>query len=127
MTTNENVLNWFEISVADMTRAIKFYETVFGIKMEKQDMMKMEMAFFPYDPQSGYVSGALVKSEMHKPSGDGVKLYLNGNPDLAAPLSRVESAGGKVVVPKTLITDEIGYMGFFVDTEGNTIALHSQQ
>lgn len=127
MTTNENVLNWFEISVADMTRAIKFYETVFGIKMEKQDMMKMEMAFFPYDPQSGYVSGALVKSEMHKPSGDGVKLYLNGNPDLAAPLSRVERAGGKVVVPKTLITDEIGYMGFFVDTEGNTIALHSQQ
>lgn len=127
MTANENVLNWFEISVSDMTRAIKFYETVFGIKMEKQDMMKMEMAFFPYDPQSGYVSGALVKSEMHKPSGDGVKLYLNGNPNLATPLAKVERAGGKVIVPKTLITDEIGYMGFFIDTEGNMIALHSQQ
>ncbi|WP_153800477.1 VOC family protein [Foetidibacter luteolus] len=126
MTTSENALNWFEISVADINRARKFYEAIFGIEMEQQNMMGMEMAFFPYDPGSGKASGALCKSGMHKPGTDGVKLYLNGNPDLADALGKVEAAGGAIVMPKTKISDDIGYMAFFSDTEGNVVALHSQ-
>jgi len=64
---------------------------------------------------------------MHKPSNDGAKIYLNGNPDLANALSKIEAAGGKIVMPKTKISDDIGYMAFFNDTEGNTVALHSQK
>ena len=127
MTTKENSLNWFEISAKDIKRARKFYETIFGIKMEQQNMMGMEMAFFPYDPGSGKASGGLVQGPMHKPSGDGVKVYLNGNPDLSKALSKVEKAGGKIAMPKTKINDDIGFMAFFVDTEGNSIALHSQK
>jgi uncharacterized protein len=127
MTSTENSINWFEISVADIDRAKKFYETIFDIKMQTQNLANLEMAFFPYEPGSGKASGGLVKSKMHKPSADGVKLYLNGNPDLSVPLSKVENAGGKVIVPKTQITDEFGYMAFFIDTEGNTVALHSQK
>ena len=127
MTSKENSLNWFEISVSDIKRAKKFYETIFGIKMETQNMMGMEMAFFPYEPGNGKASGGLVQSQMHKPSGDGVKLYLNGNPDLSKALSKVEKAGGKITMPKTKISDDIGFMAFFTDTEGNTIALHSQK
>jgi predicted enzyme related to lactoylglutathione lyase len=127
MTAKENSLNWFEISVSDINRATKFYEAVFGISMEKQAMMGMQMAFFPYEPGSGKASGGLVQSPMHKPSTDGVKLYLNGNPDLSDALSRVEAAGGKIGMPKTKIGDDIGYMAFFTDTEGNSIALHSQK
>jgi predicted enzyme related to lactoylglutathione lyase len=37
---------------------------------------------------------------MHKPSADGVKVYFNGNPDLDAVLSKVEAAGGKIIMPK---------------------------
>jgi hypothetical protein len=37
----------------------------------------------------------------------------------------VEAAGGKVLVPKTQISEDIGYMGVFLDTEGNRIAIHS--
>ena len=40
--------------------------------------------------------------------------------------SGVESAGGKVVMPKTQISPEIGYMAFFIDSEGNKIGLHAQ-
>ena len=40
-------------------------------------------------------------------------------------LDRIEKAGGKVTIPKTLIDKQIGYMAFFIDTEGNKIALHS--
>jgi predicted enzyme related to lactoylglutathione lyase len=127
MTAKENAINWFEISVSDISRAKKFYESIFDIKMEDMNMGGMEMSFFPYDPGSGKASGGLVQSPMHKPSADGVKLYLNGNPDLSVALSKVEGAGGKIIMPKTKINDDIGYMAFFTDTESNVIALHSQK
>ncbi|HMT28006.1 MAG TPA: VOC family protein [Bacteroidia bacterium] len=127
MTGKENSLNWFEISVTDINRAKKFYESIFGIKMEKQEMMGMQMAFFPSEDMNGKVSGGLVQGPMHKPSSDGAKIYLNGNPDLANALSKVEAAGGKVVMPKTKISDEIGHMASFIDTEGNNVALHSNK
>jgi uncharacterized protein len=125
MTSNVNSLNWFEISVADLDRAKKFYETIFDTSLEVTSMMGMDMASFPYDPAAHKVGGALVKSEYHKPSMDGAKVYLNGNPDLGTVLSKVEGAGGSITLPKTQISPEIGYMGFFVDSEGNNVGLHS--
>lgn len=126
LSANTNAINWFEISVSDISRAKKFYETIFGISMDTQNMMGMDMAFFPGDPGNGKVSGALVQGQMHTPSTDGVKIYLNGNPDLSSALSKVEKAGGKILMPKTKISDDIGHMAFFNDTEGNVVALHSQ-
>src|SRR4051812_44155113 len=108
MTSNENALNWFEIPVSDMKRAKTFYETTFGIKMEEQEMMGMKMAYFPADGMNGKVSGALVESTMHKPSQEGAKIYLNGNPNLQNALDKVEKAGGKIAMPKTKISDDIG-------------------
>ncbi len=125
MNENVNTLNWFEISVSDLARAKKFYETVFSIEMNEMEMMGMQMAFFPSTNGNGKVSGALVQSNMHKPSADGAKIYFNGNPDLQNALSKVEDAGGKVLIPKGQINEEVGYMAFFVDTEGNQVALHS--
>ena len=122
-----NALNWFEISVADMARAKKFYEEIFAITMEEQDMMGMKMAYFPADMMGGKVGGGLVEGPYHKPSADGAKIYLNSNPDLAVALGKVEAAGGQVTMPKTKISDEIGYMAFFADTEGNGVAMHSNQ
>lgn len=127
MTDKENALNWFEISVADIKRAKTFYENIFGIQMQEQEMMGMQMAFFPAEDMNGKVSGALVQSPGHKPSADGAKIYLNGNPDLDNALAKVEAAGGKIVMPKTKISDDIGCMAFFVDSEGNAMALHSNK
>jgi predicted enzyme related to lactoylglutathione lyase len=125
MDGSVNTLNWFEISVSDMARAVKFYEAVFSIKMEQMEMMGMKMAMFPAENMNGKVSGGLVEGPMHRPSMDGAKIYFNGNPDLDEPLSRIEAAGGKVMMAKTHISPEIGYMAFFSDTEGNAVALHS--
>ena len=127
MTAKDNSLNWFEISVSDIKRAKKFYEKVFGIDMDEKEMMGMKMAFFPSEDMNAKVSGGLVQGPMHKPSADGAKIYLNGNPDLANALGKVEAAGGKVAMPKTKISDDIGFMAYFVDTEGNTVALHSNK
>jgi len=125
MDGSVNALNWFEISVNDIARAKKFYETVFAIEMPLQEMMGMQMAFFPAEDMNGKVSGALVQGPMHKPSAEGAVIYLNGNPDLGDALSRIEAAGGKVAMPKTHISPEVGHMAFFMDTEGNKVALHS--
>ncbi|MFI5161011.1 MAG: VOC family protein [Sphingobacteriales bacterium] len=126
MDASVNILNWFEISVSDIGRAKKFYETIFSIQLEAVDMMGMKMAMFPYDPMSGKLAGALVQSDMHKPSADGAKVYFNGNPNLGVALAKIQAAGGSVVMPKTLISGDVGYMAFFIDTEGNAVALHSQ-
>ena len=127
MTATENALNWFEIPATDISRAKKFYETVFNIQMHEQEMMGMKMAFFPAENMNGKVSGGLVQGPMHIPSAEGIKIYLNGNPDLSLALGKIGAAGGKVTMPKTLIADDIGYMAFFVDTEGNSVALHSNK
>lgn len=126
MNTQTNSLNWFEIPVVDMQRARHFYQVAFGIHMEDMSMPGMEMVSFPYEGGSGKVAGALVKSDMHKPSAEGVVIYLNANPDMTEIVSRIVAEGGNVVMPKTLITPEIGNMAFFIDSEGNKIGLHSQ-
>ena len=125
MDATTNALNWFEISVSDIARAKKFYEEIFSIEMEQMEMMGMKMAMFPGDAMNGKVGGSLVEGPYHKPSADGVKVYLNANPDMEAILARIGEAGGQVMMPKTKISDEIGYMAGFVDSEGNHIALHS--
>jgi len=61
----------------------------------------------------------------YRPNADGIKIYLNGDPDLNNILGRVEAAGGKIVQKKTQITTEIAYLAVFQDTEGNMINLHS--
>lgn len=119
----KNALNWFEIPAVDFARAKKFYETVLGAELHVEEMMGMKMGFLPSDREA--VGGAIVTGEQHTPSMNGVVIYLNGNPDLNGPLSRVEKAGGKVLMPKMKISDEIGHMAFFMDSEGNKVAFHS--
>ena len=126
MDTTTNSLNWFEIPVRDMVRAKHFYQVIFSIHMHEMEMMGMIMAGFPGEPGSGKVSGALVQSENHIPSAEGVVLYLNANPDMSPVLERIAQEGGHIVLPKTLISPEIGFMAFFIDTEGNKVGLHSQ-
>ncbi|MBA3647788.1 MAG: VOC family protein [Chitinophagales bacterium] len=126
MDKNSNSLNWFEIPAKDIARAKKFYETIFKIDMEPmQEMMGMQMVGFPWEMGSGKANGALVQSQMHKPSTDGCVIYLNANPEIQKVIDRIEAAGGKIEMPKTEIP-QIGYMAFFIDSEGNKMALHAQ-
>ena len=127
MDATVNTLNWFDISVSDIARAKKFYETIFSIEMTETEMMGMKMAFFPSENMNGKVSGGLTQGPMHKPSADGAKIYLNANPDMEAILAKIAPAGGTVTMPKTKISDDIGFMAFFMDTEGNGMALHSNK
>jgi uncharacterized protein len=126
LSATTNAINWFEIPMIDSARAKKFYENVFEIEMKFIEMMGFEMVFFPSsDNMEGKVSGALVKGAMHKPSMDGAIVYLNANPDIQVVLDRIESNGGKILMPRTMVNEQVGYMAFFIDTEGNRVALHA--
>jgi len=122
----KNAISWFEIPATELQRAQKFYETIFGISLIPMDFPNIKMRMFPIEDPMG-VGGALCDSGgFHKPSStDGALIYLNANPDVQIVLDKVEKAGGKIIVPKTQISPEYGYMGVFIDTEGNRIALHS--
>ena len=124
----QNAISWFEIPATDLDRATKFYEAIFAVRLNPLDLDNIKMRMFPVaNPTADHVGGAVVDSGgFHKPSAtDGPLIYLNGNPDVQIILDRVEEAGGKIMVPKTEISPEYGYMAVIVDSEGNRIGLHS--
>lgn len=125
----DNMVGWFEIPVENMERAINFYEKVFDLKMNRQNMGSLDMAWFPWKEEGAGSPGTLVHfPAAYKPSTDGVLIYLTAHSgDLANELSRVEKAGGKVLQGKTQISEEYGNMALIIDSEGNRVALHSRE
>ena len=123
----KDAVHWFEIAAADFERAVRFYEAIFAFRMNPMPIANgPKMAMFPVAPGEG-VGGAICHHpEWYVPSKAGTLVYLNADPDLATVLARVEGAGGKVVVPKTQISEAYGFMAVFLDSEGNRLALHSR-
>ncbi len=124
----QNPVVWFEIYVENIERASKFYEKVFGFKME--DMtdpsdQSVVMKGFPGDMESYGAVGALVKMDGVKAGGNSTIVYF-GCEDCAVEESRVVASGGQVHQAKMSI-GEHGFISLLVDTEGNTIGLHSMK
>lgn len=122
---NMNPVVWFEVYVADMARARRFYETVLGVTLSKLDdpSGESEMWAFPSMPEQGGAGGALVRMAGVSPGGGGTLVYF-GCADCAVEASRVEAAGGSIARPKFSI-GPYGHIALAVDTEGNMIGLHS--
>ena len=112
-------VNWFEIPVQDLARAVEFYGTVLGEPLGTMDGPSGPMHVFM---GADGPAGALASDEL-TPSEQGVLVYL-GCDDIPAALSRAEQAGGAIVQPKTSIGPH-GWIGRFTDTEGNAVALHT--
>ena len=121
----KDAVSWFEIAVTDLPRATRFYETILDVTLNQFDVPGggPKMAMFPAD---GGINGALCcLPGFYTPSHHGALVYLNANPDVQLSLDKVASAGGKVLVPKTMVSEEYGYMAVIEDTEGNRVALHN--
>lgn len=120
-----NTLNWFEIPATDFARAKAFYAKVLDAQIQDDPNPNMQYAYLPSDPQKGGYGGAIASGENFVPSMIGTTIYLDGGHDLSLPLGKVESAGGKVILPKTAIGENRGFIALFIDTEGNKVGLHS--
>lgn len=123
----DSAISWFEIPATDLERATKFYEIILDVTLNPMDLENIRMRIFPLIDSMKGIGGAIVDSGgFHRPSTtEGPLIYLNGNPDLQNVLDKVDSAGGSVMVPKTAISPEYGFMAVIIDTEGNRIGLHS--
>jgi uncharacterized protein len=119
-------INWFEIPVTDMTRAINFYQNVTGTSMKSEvfGAPGEEMAVFPADSKEA-VTGCLQMSPYSKPSQDGSLIYLNAGPGIDAWIERVKKAGGKILTPRTALPPGMGFFAIFLDCEGNRIGLYA--
>jgi uncharacterized protein len=122
----KNSINWFEIPVKNFSRAKAFYSTIFGADIHEMPHPTLKYGMLPFDMQSEGIGGAIVEGEGYEPSQNGSLLYLNGGDDLSIPLSKVENAGGEILLPKTSLGPN-GFMAHITDTEGNKIALHSKK
>jgi predicted enzyme related to lactoylglutathione lyase len=117
----KDYVSWFEIPVYDIHRAALFYNSIYNMEMEVGQNGEFAMAYFPVDKGIG---GALIQGPGCYPNDTGVLIYLNAGNDLDSILGRIDLAGGRVIMPKTLISDTAGYFALFIDSEGNRIALH---
>ncbi|MHB8206557.1 VOC family protein [Mucilaginibacter sp.] len=122
-----NTIYWVEIPAKNFERAKKFYETIFDIQMALVPIPRGKYAIFPLDPADLGAGGAIVEGEGYEPSEKGAIIYLDRGVDLEVPLSKIEDAGGKILLPKTKNgpNGEFGFIAHFIDPEGNRIGLHS--
>ena len=71
----KNVIQWVEIPVSDMQRAVEFYNNLFGFEIEAKPFWETdEMAIFPTDFEKFLIgaAGALYKGKDARP-GDNVR------------------------------------------------------
>lgn len=121
LAKHKDHISWFEIPVYDLGRATLFYSTICDMRMDVVENGDFAMAYFP---AGAGIGGALVQGPGCHPSATGVLIYLNAGNDLDAILARVEMAGGRVIMPRTLIGEQAGHFALFIDSEGNRLALH---
>jgi predicted enzyme related to lactoylglutathione lyase len=119
----KNLISIVEIPTLDFPRALSFYQAILGVTIEEVDMGGVKMGVFPSDGET--VNVTLINGGESMPSMDGTIVYLNAGDNLQSTLDKVRLNGGKVVVPKTQISPEIGFFAMFTDTEGNKLGLHS--
>ena len=118
-----SVINWFDIPATSFDRAAKFYETVLGISLIRENMLGAQMAIFP--AKQGEATGAIMARAGVTPGTTGSTIYLKAGNDLSAALGRVEAAGGRIIHPKTFIKEGWGYFAIILDSEGNAVGLQS--
>jgi len=119
-----NAINWFEIFTSDFNRAKTFYETILQRQLpEIEGNCGAKMALFAEGGDKG-TGGALTKMDNCNPGAGGTVVYLDVEGDLDGVLSRVPTAGGKVVQARMAIPPH-GFIGLIEDTEGNIVGLHS--
>jgi uncharacterized protein len=119
-----HAINWVEIPVSDFERAKKFYSTIYDYEMPEMMMGLNRMGFLLFDRAKAGIGAAIVQGEGYVPSPHGIKVYLSAGSGLEAILERINSLGGKIFLPKTLIAPGMGFMASFEDSEGNIISLH---
>ena len=106
----------FEISVDNAERAKKFYEDVFGWKIEKWG--PVEYWLINTGKAEPGIDGALKKKDEIKQN----VVNTISVPNIDEFIEKIKKNGGKVLMPKMTIPG-IGYNTYCQDTEGNIFGI----
>ena len=118
--TKINRLVWFDLPVADLDRADKFYGAVLALEVNRQKFGEVEFSVLHHSEGNG--GCLLVKPE--EVTAKGMLGYLNVEGRIQEAAALVEKHGGKILQPVTAIGPH-GFRAVILDSEGNRIALHS--
>ena len=114
--SKRNVVH-IEIPAASVGDAAKFYEALFGWKMQHVP----EFNYTMWEDGGGFGGGFNQVSEEY-PVGQ-VLVYIDSD-DIDADLKRVAELGGTMIHPKMEIPGT-GWFGLFKDPTGNLLALYT--
>lgn len=106
-----------EIFSTDLKASKKFYEDIFGWEVKTELEGIPDYATFMDTAEMG----GGFSSEV-----EGILFYIEVD-DIEKTLSNIEKAGGKIELPKTKISDEIGFASIFTDPSGTRIGLWSKE
>ncbi|WP_295521453.1 VOC family protein [uncultured Stenotrophomonas sp.] len=112
-----------EIAVADLARAIAFYQQWLQVVIDAPvHVHDCTMAYLPFEDDAGGASMALVQGADYRPSEQGARIYI-GVDDLDASLARAQQAGAALRFGPA----EAGgwRVAEIADSEGNRIAVQA--
>jgi uncharacterized protein len=118
--TRNNRAVWFDIPVADLDRAIRFYREVLGVRVDKAEAGPTPIGVLEHQDGNG---GCLVPNKAEIAAA-GVLIYLNVNGRIGDAVNKVVPHGGSIIEPIHSIGPH-GFRAVVVDSEGNRVALHS--
>ena len=101
----------FEIPAEDAKRATKFFSDVFGWTFQEWGESGYHLATTGEGP--GINGAVMQRKDSKQPVLNSIE--VNSIDEYA---KKIEANGGTIVVPKTPVGD-MGYIGYFKDTEGN--------
>ncbi|GAA4050996.1 VOC family protein [Nonomuraea soli] len=117
----------FEIPADNVERARAFYTEAFGWQVGPVPGMNYTMVMTaPADDQGMPTEPGAINGGMFERTGEwsGFKspVIVIDVPSVDAALKKVEELGGTIVAPKMQV-GEMGFAGYFTDSEGNVLGL----
>jgi len=113
---------YFQVPADDVGRAKKFYQSLFGWKIEPdttlEDKSLQWQNIITGEPKAGTMNSGGLYKRMNP--GPIMNFVLVDNPDKV--LARVEKLGGSIMMPKNEIKN-VGTVAVIQDTEGNILGL----
>ncbi|WP_144392533.1 VOC family protein [Pleionea sediminis] len=117
-----NQIVWIDLGVRELDRAVKFFQAVLQQKLKVEEFDGYRYAVFEHSGNS--VSGCLVPQTDFVPLSASTLIYFNVDGRLQDAVEQVPLNGGKVIKTPHSIGPH-GARAIVLDSEGNTIALHS--
>ena len=104
----------FEITGNDGDLLKKFYGELFSWKIDSDNPQNYGLVA----AEEGGIGGGVSKSQQ----GPGMVTFYVASADITATLNQATELGGTVVMPETVVNDDVT-IGLFADPEGNVVGL----